>query len=460
MSARQKVVQLSATIRRMSCVLTVAACSDIASSAHSEQTAAALIAASPVEITALAGSAVAELPAVTVVNSRKNPVAGIDVTFVSGDHASIVVARSGPDGVARVATWSAPHEAGASTIFANAIGLAPVRFELRTTAGPPASIRKLSGDQQLGYANESLPFDPSVRVVDAFGNAVSGVHVVFVIDSGSGSLKTSETNTNIDGIATAVAWTLNSIGRHALSAIVTGLSPQVFTAVAVESPARCGGERELAVGTTFRGQLTTEDCTDTRGRPFEFVGLSQREDEYRISLSSSDFDTALEIVDLFGTPIATNDNATVGSTDSVIRGLFAAGRMTAVVSTARPGDSGLFAVSYESSSSFNSCEAVFTMRGISAERTVRGAECPGITRPTDDYRIFLRAGKEVTVSILDRSYSAWQATMYDSTGNLVSTSRSSAAYVDTLTFIPPADGYYVLTIECSDTNGAYLLTIR
>ncbi len=460
MSSREKPhALLPATVRRMMCVLVVTACSDISSSERSIPT--ALVAASPVEITAIAGAPLVELPAVTVVNSRGNPVAGIDVTFTRSDWAiGPVVARSGVDGVARVLSWSAPHAAGASTINATAIGLKSVRFGLLTVAGPAASLLKVGGDQQLGYANEALSRDPAVKIADAFGNAVAGVRVNFVIDSGDGSLRTPVTSSNSDGVATAVGWTLKSIGRHVLSAVVAGLNPQVFTAVAVESPGRCGGSRQLAVGTPFRGQLTAEDCTDGGGRLFELFGMSVREDEYMFSLTSSDFDTGLEILDVYGTPIATNDNASAGSTNSVIRGLFAAGRMTAVVSAARAAGTGQFAIGYDGSSSFNGCDPVFTMRGISAERTVRSAVCPGITMPTDEFRIFLRAGEEVTVNILDRSYSAWQATMYDSSGLLVSTSKASAPYVETLTFTPPADGYYALTIVCGDTNATYLLTIR
>ena len=440
-------------------MLTMTACSDIASSTRS--TATALVAASPVEITAVAGAAVVELPAVTVVDSRGNPVAGVNVTFTSSDGSTFpVVARSGLDGIARVASWLAPHEAGTSAIYAKSVGLQIVRFALATTAGPAASLQKFSGDRQVGYANESLPLDPSVRVTDAFGNAVAGVHVVFAIDSGEGSLKTPSTSTNSDGEATAVGWTLKSVGRHAISSNVTGLDPQEFTAVAVESPERCGGRRDLAAGTTFREQLTAEDCTDGDGRLFELLGMTIGQDEYVFSLTSSDFDTALRIVDLYGTPIATNDTANAGSTNSRISGLFPVGRVTAVVSAARAGGGGLFAIGYERGSSSGICDPIFTMRGISAERVVRGAQCPGITMPTDQYRIFLRAGEEVTVSILDHTYSAWQATMYNSTGELVSTSNYAGSYVERLTFTPPADGYYNLTIACGDTNGEYRLTIR
>jgi len=460
-AVRQAIVSPSVlALATLACVLTVTACSDMASSTHSEAT--GLVAASPVEVSAVAGAAVVDLPAVTVVDSRGNPVAGVKVTFTSSDRATLpVVARSGVDGVARVPSWAAPHEAGASTIYANAAGLPTVRFGLLTTAGPAASLQKFSGDRQIGYANESLPIDPSVRVTDAFGNAVVGANVVFAIDSGEGSLKTPSMSTTSNGVAIAVGWTLKSIGRHAMSATVAGLNPQEFTAVAVQSPDHCGGGTELAAGTTFRGQLTADDCRYGDGRLFEFLGMAMHQAEYTFSLSSSDFDTALEILDLYGRPIAANDNANPGSTNSLIRGLFPVGQLTATVSAARAEGAGLFAIRYDDTSLFNSCDVIFTMRGISAERSVLASQCPGITVPTERFRIFLRAGEDVTVNILDHSYASWQATMYNSAGELVSTSNYAGAYVETLTFTPPADGYYNLTIVCvSDPNGDYRLTIR
>jgi hypothetical protein len=36
----------------------------------------------------------------------------------------------------------------------------------------------------------------------------------------------------------------------------------------------------------------------------------------------------------------------------------------------------------------------------------------------------------------------------------------AGSYVDTLTFLPPTDGYYLLHIDCGDSNGQYLLTIH
>jgi len=164
---------------------------------------------------------------------------------------------------------------------------------------------------------------------------------------------------------------------------VAGLAPQVFTAVAVESPDRCGGERQLAVASTFDGQLTALDCTGADGRLFEHLGIPLLGGEYIFSLTSSEFDAALEIVDAYGTPIAANDNANAASTNSVITGLFAAGRpMTAVVSAARAGAGGPFTIRYDTSSSFDNCDQVFTMRGISAERMVQGRNAQERPAPT------------------------------------------------------------------------------
>lgn len=81
------------------------------------------------------------------------------------------------------------------------------------TAGPPASIAILSGDNQIAFARTAVPAPIRVQVRDQFGNGVANTLVVFTIGEGSGSVSSSPVSTGATGIATAPAWLL---GRSAV----------------------------------------------------------------------------------------------------------------------------------------------------------------------------------------------------------------------------------------------------
>ena len=104
------------------------------------------------------------------------------------------------------------------------------------SAGAPAALVKVAGDQQAGLTGAPIPILPAVKVTDANGTAVSGVTVNFAAASGGGSVSGGTQTTGASGIATVGGWTLGpNPGVNTLTATVQGLTPVTFTATAAQS---------------------------------------------------------------------------------------------------------------------------------------------------------------------------------------------------------------------------------
>lgn len=119
-----------------------------------------------------------------------------------------------------------------------------------TVAPPPpppppavaASIAVSAGDGQVGEPNSLAATAPAVVVRSASGAGVPGVSVVFVVDSGGGSLGTSTATTDANGVASAGSWRLGSTeGPQVLIASVSSLPPVRIRATVRIEPKAVGG---------------------------------------------------------------------------------------------------------------------------------------------------------------------------------------------------------------------------
>jgi adhesin/invasin len=183
--------------------------------------------------TALARTAVAIAPSVLVTDTAGTPIAGVEVTFAvtagSGTLADTTPV-SDANGIASVGTWTL-GAVGANALSASLTGLADVPFTATGTVGPPAQMLIVSGGGQTGTAGTALPLPLVVEVQDAVGNPVPTVLVTWNTPDGS----VTPPSGNTDGTGRAqTAWTLstNRITQTA-TAVVSGLTPAVFTATAV-----------------------------------------------------------------------------------------------------------------------------------------------------------------------------------------------------------------------------------
>ena len=122
--------------------------------------------------------------------------------------------------------------AGTATITATSGRLA-ARAPVRVVQ-EPASLDKVSGDEQAGFVGEPVPISPTVRVLDANGHAAALVRVRFQATAGGGSVSPESVLSDADGLA-GTAWTLGRESEQTLVA-AAGNAAVEFTATSTELP--------------------------------------------------------------------------------------------------------------------------------------------------------------------------------------------------------------------------------
>jgi hypothetical protein len=114
-------------------------------------------------------------------------------------------------------------------VNAQAGSLTGVVFNISLVAGPPTTVQKFGSDSPAAVAGSKLTL--SVRVVDAFGNPISGSVVNWSAATGTVSVATSTTDAG--GVAT-VQYTLGaSKGAYSLTATSGALPPVTFAITAI-----------------------------------------------------------------------------------------------------------------------------------------------------------------------------------------------------------------------------------
>ncbi len=175
-------------------------------------------------------------PAVQLKDAGGNPVAGASVTFtVSGGAGSLTggTQLTNAAGIATVGSWTLGTIAGPNTLTANAPGVTPVVFTATGLPGAAATIVKVAGDLQSAIVNTIVSFAPQVRIVDQFGNSVSGTTVNAAIAAGGGSVVSATPVSDTSGAVSVVGWRLGTlVGGNAITVSAPGLagSPITFTA--------------------------------------------------------------------------------------------------------------------------------------------------------------------------------------------------------------------------------------
>jgi adhesin/invasin len=183
---------------------------------------------------------------VVVKDSAGLPVQNVQVHWVAGPAGGSMNPATSPTDVNGIAasTRTLGVGAGTQTATASVGGLAgsPVTFSATALADVPAQLVKLSVDPQSATVATLVAAPPSVRVVDRFGNPVSGVVVGFTVASGGGSVGASADTTDALGVAAVQSWTLGTIAginNNSLQASAAGVPSVTFRASGIAgAPAR------------------------------------------------------------------------------------------------------------------------------------------------------------------------------------------------------------------------------
>jgi hypothetical protein len=271
--------QFSHKFFALASAVVLSACGDTA-----PQVPTSLTTALPTVISAAVGTTASLAPAVTLHDARGNGIANIWVHFAVTGGGKVVndSARTSTAGLASAGTWTLGTAAGPQTVVATASGLTPVIFTINTAAGPAFTIRKLSADSQNAVVATALVTAPSVRVLDQYGNPVSGATVTFAVLSGNGTLAGASKITGSNGIAAADSWTLGTVaGPQTVRADVSGLTAATITEITVAStPASIaivggnGGNGIVGSSLASFSLLPSVKITDAFGNPVAGVTVT------------------------------------------------------------------------------------------------------------------------------------------------------------------------------------------
>jgi hypothetical protein len=180
----------------------------------------------------------------------------------------------------RFVIWSSSNSSVASVsnsgvVTAKSTGTATITAEVEgvdatatVTVGNPTSTMGLhAGNDQSQIVGIALPILPSIRILSATGQPVSGASVTFAVDSGGGTITGASTTTNANGIATVGSWVLGATaGTNTLKvsspAVTNG--PLIFTATGISSGLNLSIENLYVTQAT---QTMANDVPLVAGRP-------------------------------------------------------------------------------------------------------------------------------------------------------------------------------------------------
>lgn len=147
---------------------------------------------------------------VLVTDSGANPVAGVIVVWQissGGGSLSSITSISAADGVATSPSFLCPNIAGDTVILAT-ISHQSATITVTTTAGTLATLSAYTTSSQNAVTGQSPSQPLTILAQDAFGNPLANTAIDFTIDSGNGSLaSTNSILTNSDGLATSPTFT-------------------------------------------------------------------------------------------------------------------------------------------------------------------------------------------------------------------------------------------------------------
>jgi hypothetical protein len=200
----------------------------------SASVATSVTATSAISQTGVTETAVAQAPAVRVLDQRGDPMGGVAVTFVANGAGSVAATMATTDagGNASAGGWTLGPQAGVQTVRATAGTLPPVMFSASAQSRTPTTMVAASAATQTGVAGAVVAEAPTVRVTDQLNQPMAGVRVDFAVTAGGGEVATASASTDVTGTAATLGWTLGAAGQNTVTATVTGVAPVQFTATA------------------------------------------------------------------------------------------------------------------------------------------------------------------------------------------------------------------------------------
>lgn len=398
----------------------------------------------------------------------QNPVPGATVVFEPLEGAGTVAETEVvTDEQGRASTtWTlgtTPGEQRLNARIQGATGLTV--FRATAEAGAPSTLEKVSGDAQQAPPGDTLTQPLTVRVLDAFGNPVPNAAVSFTTSDG-GAFVPPQPTTNAEGQA-QTRWVLGADTtrvNQTATASVQGAGSVMFSAVARDP---CAERVPYAIGDTATGRLESGDCQPfTDGTFVDIYGLTLSEQgRYEFTLSSTEFDTYLLVYSATtGLPLAVNDDASGGTTDSRIALLARPGEYLVVPNSFSPASGTYTLGSARLSEQFQGCQATWTTAGVTTTQQLASDDCTFAEIPAtfDQFAIVLAPGDTLTVDMASTDFDA-RIDLYGSSGRAATASGGGAGTDARLQFVAGgsqlASYVIVATAESAGQTGAYTLGV-
>ena len=217
--------------------------------------------------TATAGVAFAQQPVVVVEDQYGNVVtsaSGLTVTATRDAGSGTLQGGLMAGTVNGVATFAGLYHNVATniTITFSSGSLTPVTSTVVAISAASADhLVMVQGNNQTNTVATALPVNPTVRVVDAFGNAVSGANVTFAVQTGGGSVGTTTVASDANGLA-ATTYTLGTVAG-------TGNNTMTASAAVAGNPNNLTFTASAVAGTAAQLAIHTEpSATATAGVNF------------------------------------------------------------------------------------------------------------------------------------------------------------------------------------------------
>ncbi|HYV97184.1 MAG TPA: leishmanolysin-related zinc metalloendopeptidase [Gemmatimonadaceae bacterium] len=186
----------------------------------------------PTQMAGSVGALAAAQPQIKLLDAFGNPVSNIAVTVQITGGGSVQtpnpITNSG--GIASVGAWTLGTTAGTQRVTLSAAGVTSVVYTATVDAGPAVSATASVATTGNGTAGAVAPISPSIKIADAFGNGIAGVHVTATIGANSGTIGNPNPVTDVNGVASAGVWTLGQTqGAQTVTLTASGFPSVVFT---------------------------------------------------------------------------------------------------------------------------------------------------------------------------------------------------------------------------------------
>jgi hypothetical protein len=191
---------------------------------------AALAAVSPDSQSTAAGVKMAAPLVVKVTGGGGSPLAGQQVRWgISAGGGTLSDSVSTTNDAGEAQTTYTPGTAPAIAGVTAVLGSLSTTFRIVLVAGPATELRKFGFDSPAAVVGSVLTL--SVKLVDQFGNGISGRTITWSAAGGSISATTSTTN---DGGVASVTYTLGADpGTYTLTATAEGLPAATYSIKAI-----------------------------------------------------------------------------------------------------------------------------------------------------------------------------------------------------------------------------------